>query len=401
MYSSAQKLIKIASYFEKKYASEQDISKEQALFSNLYLEANQEISEETVKKWIDINQSKLPILKQFNYLSDGDLTPYENMLVLDHPNRKIRIILSPNQEPAPLGNHILQQVVFNGVGNIPTLYLFVCNIPSKVEVINKLDVEVPKEIANDRFIIVALKNIFQGGAQYLRANKEQIVQFIIENNPTIDNIKKWFATSEPITLGKGIDGVAFDIGNNRVLKIFSSAAAYTKTKEAFERIKKNYNIAKTEAIIYDIGLLGSYQDINLYYYIIEKMHPVENLPTESNVLITKLLSEISAAINQLPANIHDTLNKLGGKIKYHKKHKSINRFIKNIVNFILQKIDPVLARKIISTSNVKPDFLKYLIEEFLVKHMTKRTDLTVGNIGINNQGYLRFFDPVYYDFDNL
>jgi hypothetical protein len=44
---------------------------------------------------------------------------------------------------------------------------------------------------------------------------------------------------------------------------------------------------------------------------------------------------------------------------------------------------------------LKDNWLRLYIEEIIVKYLTSRTDLHLGNLGITNSGELRYFDPSY------
>lgn len=51
--------------------------------------------------------------------------------------------------------------------------------------------------------------------------------------------------------------------------------------------------------------------------------------------------------------------------------------------------------KVDQQKHLPEDWVFMLIKEIIFKMGTDRTDLHYGNLGINNQGYFRYFDPAY------
>lgn len=125
-------------------------------------------------------------------------------------------------------------------------------------------------------MITALHKI----SPYSFITDDDINQFIIENKETIDKIRSMFHKA-PKLLGEGADGVVFDIGG-LVLKIFKNHFSFEAACEAMDRLYENPELAKTEAMIYDIDVLGHILGNEIYYYITEKMTTTDNFTRDQD-----------------------------------------------------------------------------------------------------------------------
>jgi len=102
--------------------------------------------------------------------------------------------------------------------------------------------------------------------------KQDLLEFINANQEAFNSIRRAFNISQPKILGFGSDGIALDIGD-KVLKIFTREMAYEDAMEAWERLYKNPDLAKTEAMMYEVGKFKNTEkltktDVPLFYYII-------------------------------------------------------------------------------------------------------------------------------------
>ena len=147
-----------------------------------------------------------------------------------------------------------------------------------------------KEIGHYGFLVLMLhKLLYIEGADLPRITK----YFINQNSSKLAKIRSQFQM-EPRELGAGVDGLAFTIGPHRVLKFFKSKYAYDSAMNAVQRLFKTPEAAGTEAMIYDYGELPVYGSQTIYYYIIEKMAPLDKVM--DNHLISSLLDVIISNI---------------------------------------------------------------------------------------------------------
>jgi hypothetical protein len=215
-----------------------------------------------------------------------------------------------------------------------------------------------------------------------------ITDFVHENKTKINSLRKWF-TKTPEFLGAGVDGSAFDVGNY-VLKIFSSASAYNAAMEAWERLHKTPALARTEAMIYDVGELGVCAGHMIYYYVMEKMTAVRGKYDNS------ISKELRPLIRQIA---YDLMHK--SHLKYFKEQKLEPEVLKKEVDKISAEVSSTFKddRHVEAINewepNLKPTWLPTLVEEIAMKFLTNRNDLHTGNIGVTNNGEFRYFDPAY------
>lgn len=294
---------------------------------------------------------------------------------------------------------IKQSSLLQGYGSIPILYLVRGTLEASF-IISEPEQE-SSELAHNFFIVQALKLFFED------ITTQEINQFLLDNKPTIDKLKSGFQQI-PSMLGKGADGIVFSIGPNLVLKIFRTKLGYDKAREAQERLWKNPRAARTEAMIYDAGVLGSIRENPLYYYLIQKMKPVRELSpsdkdvSQAEVTITRIIKLVSEFFVD---NEADVFSPLKAAFKKNPNMQQLNRTIKSIAkNLSLEIVDYLGASDIEEVSDtikekfsieLKEDWLFRFVEEIIIKYLTDRADLHIGNVGTTSDGYLRYFDPAH------
>lgn len=233
--------------------------------------------------------------------------------------------------------------------------------------------------------------------------KQSIEKFINDNKSKLDDIRGNFAIHEPKFLGAGVDGAAFSIGNQKVLKLFFNKGAYEELKKSQQRLHNSPALAKTEAQIYEVDTIGVIQGLPIYYSIIEEMQAVSDKPSAFKNIIHEIKTFTETYLNaDLPQIYEHWLNTLNILSNVPKEIK--NKYFKDMIHDqVIIIMNDVINNKsadieyINNTGILQKDWLKIYIEEMLVKKITlgKNTDLHVGNLGITNQGYLRYFDAVY------
>lgn len=252
----------------------------------------------------------------------------------------------------------------------------------------------PKLISHYYFITEALSDFFTA------INYNQIENFILENKDKIDNlIKLFFSTSHPRLLGKGSDGLAFQVSHKLVLKIFKHETAYRNALEAVERLHRYPELAKTEAMIYDVGILGSLYGKNIYYYVIEKMTPATSFPVEVALDLRNLISEI---VLRIEARLDEEWRPLKYSLQTETPQQrqqlqlKVKTGAQDIVNQLVRNEGASrLIDRINSFLDLKSDWVSTLTEELIMKYLTGRTDLHIGNLGLTRFHELRYFDPSF------
>ena len=150
---------------------------------------------------------------------------------------------------------------------------------------------------------------------------------------------------------------------------------------------KNPEIGKTEAMIYDYGEL-SYNDKKLYYYVIEKMTTFDTSPELSINSFNSFVDDIIYRISKFART-----NKEIHNIDLEKEHKELNQYINEFISTVDDQ-DNKYMEQYTKELNLNKKWFERFVEEVLIKIITKREDLHLGNLGITNAGYLRYFDSI-------
>ena len=241
-----------------------------------------------------------------------------------------------------------------------------------------------------------LLQVFQRRPFVIRGVGPFTKAFIEENSDILNRLSTQFQT-EPVTLGAGVDGVAYSIGPNRVLKIFHSRTAYHSAVEAMHNLWHNPQAASREAMIYDAGEFHEVAGLQYYYYIMEKMTPMTNLVTKD--FLHQFLMPIRDYLAAETASENSPFESWRSDMADPAKVDEVRKQIKAKATEIEKRIDPKMLSRLKSVLSTRvhltPNWLNKLIEEMIWKCTTMRLDLHAGNLGITPYGQLRYFDPVF------
>ena len=281
---------------------------------------------------------------------------------------------------------VSQSSMLTSVPPFPTFWLHIGEMPSA----NVL----PPEVGHEEWLYDALR-------KRMGVNMKDFVKFVQKNRKTIDRVRRSFTTQTPEYLGGGADGAAYDIGGGRILKIFSDETSFTKAKEAVERLHKHPSLARTEAMIYDVGELGQLYEgadypVRIYFYIIEQMKTINDYDSGA---ARDYLREILSAVSSDIMDHREEWRTIKALIKDPTKAVQIAGFVKQKAGQLTERIKGPFGHSIRMVTKIIPDlkadWLKYYVEEVMMKYLTGRTDLHMGNLGVTRFGELRYFDPAY------
>ncbi len=286
------------------------------------------------------------------------------------------------------------------VGSIPPLYLM-----SGIFQKSNKESTFTKEMAHDQFIIDFLNKSFEESGRY--PEEDKIQEFILKNKAAINSIRASFK-GQPVLLGSGADGTAFAINDHQVLKLFTNKFAYKKALEAVAKLYKADPSAKTEAMIHDIGVLGNFEYPDgvksIYYYIMEKMQPVEKMGDTETYLrnvVNMILSSLRTRDVEMKklSSIHgpesyDYLLKLSALVEQDVKKLNAESAAAHTGNILSKNHDSIKKIELKNTALSKK-WLFLLCQEIIMKMNTGRKDLHMGNIGLTPYGEFRYFDPSY------
>ena len=381
-----------------------------------------EIPIEDAKNWLTNNQSLLDNSKEFSWRQEFDDETDQYFLLGLNPSANIDDsieeeihITSSNNQPEFL-EKIKMKGFLKGFGSIPNLWYWHGFYGKRTN-----PLVVSKNLSHNYFIVEAIAKLFLGNVSDLtEKDLESIDRFYLSNENKIRDLRKNF-TMQPKLLGSGVDGIAFQINDYQVLKIFRNQASFEDAKKAMERLHKYPDLAGTEANIYDVGIIGEYDyrsgdyvaEYPVYYYIIELMKPVSKIGLEddpeitnkNNIFLAKTFEYIK---NNIISNKESTWknikNNLMSKPELHSEIKNkIKERAKEIAEYIYFTLDTSELETFLQHYEkngfaLADNWLELFAEEIIFKYLTGRIDLHLGNLGlrkVGNKHVFRYFDPYY------
>jgi len=369
---------------------------------NLHIRARRD----EIATWAENNFSSLKKLLTDNYILKTD--NYYRFVNDNNPNECI-CLCTEDTYKSIIDNIIdnyteIKEISYlKGYKNIPDLKLVVFSVDDDdyYELERKKQFkEKQRSIIMDNVVDHKLLEIFKVLTEYATKNnlytsKENLIKEF--NNLSFDKILPWL-DSYPKFLGKGADGFAFDIGDNKVLKIFTSDLQYQKSNESLNMLFSKHDLARTELMIYDVGSIGDAFDKHYYYQIMPKLNTKfykdKNISNAFETLLDRIIShcENDVYLEKLQLlydnSNYDELNKLVKTLT-----QPMIKYMYMNAKHIISKIENY-AESI--NQHLSSNWLEHLVEEIWLKLASRRTDLHSGNIGITPNGYFRFFDPVFY-----
>lgn len=293
------------------------------------------------------------------------------------------------REPAKAKDNfrIKQERMLQSVGNIPPLYYYNV-VPFYSNDLPKIDPKYSNYIflaeGIQRLLALNIDDTFQKNfAEFMSTNKDKIRKLVSG------------ADAHPRLLGSGLEGVVFSIGRGQILKLFKQKFSFDQALESIKRLHNSPELSKTEAMIYDAGLLGNFGSTPIYFYIMEKMVPIEKLDESYRKPLDQIIQHIILNVKSNENHWETIKQHLSNKNKHSEIKQNVSEGAKKIARSIID--NGVEPEDFISTfthgANLKPNWLVSLCEEIIMKYLTNRTDLHIGNLGVTGQGELRYFDP--------
>jgi hypothetical protein len=375
---------------------------------------NNNYSVENINNWLKKNESKFP--DSIENIFSNRIIPNQYFIKTQYKNNNA-VISKIRLDDEDFKFKVKYSSILENEDNIPVLYFYILgNMDFQYDEEKQAPYQVLKEDSSLMFydfILKGLKQIANNNKAYF--SDQQVNNFIKDNKSKIDQVIRSFKT-KPQFLGFGYDGVTFSIGPDLIFKMFSNTFAYNAAKKAMERLHTSPEIGRTESMMYDVGVLGVMKgamannissDLPIYYYIQEKLETIIPESTDKNWIILNYLiktirSETVYAVNQITdiwTKHENLLQAMSKDQKQNYFNELIEEHVRNILNKIIEQ-DNVSMYHLFDDEKLQPNWLEKLIEEILIKTLTKRTDLHIGNIGITNQGYFRYFDPAYVSYTN-
>lgn len=359
--------------------------------------------QKSILQWADLNKSVLSNFNlnlddwQFNILNG--VGPCLIRQAGNDFNHFFILTKTPiNFEKADL--KVKKEAVLTKTSEIPQLHIYeVNNIESKSSDFTDFD----KNLYPYFFLI----DFFKNSELTQDASNTTIQNFLIENKNILNNILK-FCTQTPKKLGAGVDGTVFDIGNNKVLKIFTDETSYVKALNTIDDLHKNAPSASTEIMMYDLGIIGYFGENNypIYYYIIEKVITVSSLEQDDYAKIQKIISAIASNI-YFDKKLWDSFKNAKLNINSPEVLGKIDDISFSVNSVYKKEIKDLTSSFNLASNENKPewagmlkvkrvdDWVSLLIKEIVAKFLSGRGDMHLGNVGITNSGYIRFFDAAH------
>lgn len=216
--------------------------------------------------------------------------------------------------------------------------------------------------------------------------------FVLKNKSKIDKATSNNGFSG--WLGKGRDGVVAQLNTGFAFKIFTDIVAFNDAKAAMERLHSDPSVAKTEAMIYDVGVLGTFFGKSIYYYLIEKMTTVSSLSPEVKTNLSNITKSILIEIQDFKREWEVLKQDFSTPEKRENAKRVVYQKVKDITKAIERNNSKEVEYFNMNAKlQLKSTWLSSLVEEIIMKFLTNRTDVHFGNIGITNFGEFRYFDP--------
>jgi len=211
--------------------------------------------------YINVSNDKWGIIFDIKY--DHSKNEQETLLITDIKVDKNYIYNSDKFSPEK--STIIDSYFLRGTKNIPDLYFTLIINKEESQAEDVLD----KSYLQYSYLIPVIQdfNYYKNKSTSLMAFEN----FVIDNKSKLDEISKMFSYN-PRLIGSGEDGFAYSISDRMVLKIFKQENPYNAAKKSMEYMYTHPDIAKTEAMYYDVGKL-KLDNETIYYYIMEKMIP--------------------------------------------------------------------------------------------------------------------------------
>lgn len=388
---SIAKLLILSSFFEKMAQMAVGLVSpgiDSTWLSNL---VNDHITEDDFNRWLEKNRnslSKIPSKNRWALLPNnlGVRTHVGN----DKDYNDIYVYVTKNSSP-PDKLIVSEEMILQSQGKIPPLWLWIGQADytdtSKI---------LEADLAHNEFLVNAVKYLYG----YVDFNS--VKELIQQNRKVIDGIRSFFV-GRPQFLGEGADGVVYAISPNAILKFFNDEHLYNETKKAIDRLHTQPDLAKTEAMIYDVGKLttnNSENPYNIQYYIMERMKPITSFDDVNFTYAIK--SIIISVINYIISSRFSKWKEFKSKINDPKVHSLIKSEVMKAAQLLAPDIRNSHHKYIylIESKNIQlnDNWLEVLIEEIIMKYLTSRTDLHTGNLGVTNHGEFRYFDPAYREY---
>lgn len=388
---NGDKLLKAADKFCKFVVAHIDLRVPRSFqfhFQNEFINSsNEEIFKKDYEKWLKKNANILaPLFENQMWWEYRN----GNLLSLDYNYSIISKISKPHQV-TDRSFDLSSEAILQPEGVIPTLWLYNGKIvhPSAISDQNPI-------LGHYYFILEALAFLFNRSLDNKNFIKET-EGFLEKHKNKIDQFKKMSQGGEITLLGTGAQGIAFQLSPNLVIKFFTSLEGYQEAKNSIERLHQHPELARTEAMMYDFGIVGTFSNSPVYYYIMEKMQPVRGFTSGVSSDILHIINIVVGFIlenkefwRSVKRKIHDPKNHKEIKMIVLEQAAKFSNILKND-EIAIYSIDRV-ERKI---PNLNKKWLASLVEEIIMKYLTDRADLHTGNLGVTNYGEFRYFDPAH------
>jgi hypothetical protein len=392
-------ILKLAEKFEQKNkSSKPKIEIDYTLEMKLSRLLGKNISSKNIQNWVEKNLAQLKSFIAYPgmVLPSGVIRYNVNY---KHNGNTTWVIIS--NTPKLFDNYqIIASSLLSGEENIPNLWLHLVMQAGSTQ----SESIITPELAHNDYILLSFQSMF--GNSKIGINDKIIgaaQSFYATNKDKINNIRKYFK-ERPKLIGEGVDGAVFSIGPDLILKTFKDDFAYRQAQETIKRLHDFPELAKTESMIYDVGMLGDYQGKLIYYYIMEKMKPVNTLAPTASTNISKIASAIGDYIYmrskegkllKIKSNIDEYMKSKSSRETLLEELGAMNKFIERFIR--IKYANEVQAVNIELKDKLNENWLSSLIEEISIKYLTSRGDLGPHNLGLTNFGLLRYFDPTTYD----
>ena len=403
LYSLSDRFLKLSEYLDEPNIIEPKIDTNslhftmwQSFLSKLF---NRKFSKEDILSWMEngLSHEAEILVKKTEPVADRRTDSKKSGHGVLVSRDDIFYVFKDKQSTFGENENVGQEILIPSFDKIPNLYIYLIKKPNK-------SLNIPSNmLASYGWLYQGLSKILGSFSSLIeRISGPKFENFILANISEIGKLTK-LATKAPKFLGAGANGIAFDIGDGKVLKLAKFRDSTDHETQSVLWDEKEFGSAET--MIYGSDTIELFfpkwknnddeypeSTITLNYKISQKIDtPHLDKSTDEDKQFE--IQDAREALEEILSPIFNHPLELGKLRKY--TGTQLKSLLETMATMFLDRRpdDYFEAANNVENffPNLKNDWLVKLVADGFYKKMTYRSDLHSGNLGID-RGYFKFFD---------